>query len=134
MKMKVTVIKKEQVEVKFVLIDINPRHLDEEIKPVPLLRGDTWEVIVDLETGKIRDWPQGEEREYYWKICDAGSYHLLDKNGEAALSIRNNYVPNNLLPGEWGDYLDLKINGEGVITNWLKSPTAEDFTNDEDED
>lgn len=132
--MKVTVIEKSQVEIKSVLIDINPRHLDEEEKPVPMLSGDNWEVIVDLESGKIRDWPQGEEREYYWKICDAGSYHLLDKNDKVALSINNNYVHNNLLPGEWGDYLDLKINGEGVITNWLKNPTAEDFTNDDDED
>tara|TARA_R110000782_G_C14465324_1_gene373966 strand:- start:67 stop:465 length:399 start_codon:yes stop_codon:yes gene_type:complete len=132
--MKVTVIEKSQVEIKSVLIDINPRHLDEEEKIVPMLNGDNWEVIVDLESGKIRDWPKGEEREYYWKICDAGSYHLLDKDDKAALSINNNYVPNNLLPGEWGDYLDLKINGEGVITNWLKSPTAEDFTSDDDED
>ena len=28
--MKATLIEKEEVEVKFVLIDINPRHLDEE--------------------------------------------------------------------------------------------------------
>lgn len=131
--MKVTVIKKEEVEVKFVLIDINPRHLDEEEKPVPLLVGDTWRVMVDIDSGKIHDWPQGEEREYYWKICDAGSYYLLSESQEVVLSIDNNYVPNNLLPGEWGDYLDLKINGEGVITNWLKNPTSEDFNNDEED-
>lgn len=130
--MRVTVIKKEEVEVEFVLIDINPRHLDEEEKPVPMLNGDNWEVIVDIETGKIRGWPQGEEREYYWKICDAGSYHLLDKEGQQVLSIHNNYVPNNLLPGEWGDYLDLKINADGIITNWYKKPTTEDFYKDED--
>ena len=130
--MKVTVIEKSQVEIKSVLIDINPRHLDEEEKPVPMLIGDNWEVIVDLESGKIRDWPQGEEREYYWKICDAGSYHLLDESDKATLSINNNYVPNNLLPGEWGDYLDLKINSEGVITNWLSNPTAEDFYKDDE--
>ena len=132
--MKVTVIKKEEVEIKFVSIDINPRHLDEEEKPVPLIHGERWNVIVDIDTGKIRDWPQGEEREYYWKICDAGSYHLLDEDERIQLSINNNYVPNNLLPGEWGDYLDLKINGEGVITNWLSNPTSEDFNKDDDED
>ena len=132
--MKVTVIKKEQVEVKFVCIDVHPRHLDEEEKPVPMINGSKWLSVVDIETGKIIDWPQGEEREYYWKICDAGSYYLLDANKQILLSIIQNYVPNNLLPGEYGDYLDLKINGEGVITNWLKNPTSEDFTNDEDED
>ena len=131
--MKVTIIKKEEVEVKFVLIDINPRHLDEEEKPVPLLKGERWNVIVDISTGKIRDWPQGEEREYYWKICDAGSYHLLDENDRIQLSINNNYVPNNLLPGDYGDYLDLRINSEGVITSWLSNPTAEDFNDDEED-
>ncbi len=130
--MKVTVIKKEEVEIKFVLIDISPRHLGEEEKPVPLLTGDTWRVMVDINSGKIHDWPQGEEREYYWKICDAGSYYLLDENEEIALSIDNNYVPNNLLPGEWGDYLDLKINTDGIITNWLKNPTSEDFQLDDE--
>jgi len=130
--MKVTVIKKEELEVKFVLIDVNPRHLDEEELPVPMLNGDTWKVIVDIDSGEIRDWPKGEEREYYWKICDAGSYYLLDENEEVALSITENYVPNNLLPGEWGDYLSLKINKDGVITNWHKNPSAEDFYSDED--
>ncbi|MCJ8293543.1 MAG: hypothetical protein MJK15_03975 [Colwellia sp.] len=131
--MKVTVIKKEEVEVKFVFININPRHLDEEEKPVPMLKGDTWDAIVDINTGIIRDWPQGEEREYYWKICDAGSYHLLDSDEQIVLSINNNYVPNNLLPGEWGDYLELKINGDGLITNWLSNPTAEDFYKDDED-
>jgi hypothetical protein len=131
--MEVTVIEKSQIEIKSVLININPRHLDEEEKPVPMLNGDSWEVIVDLESGKIRNWPQGEEREYYWKICDAGSYHLLDKYDKVALSINNNYVPNKLLPGDWGDYLDLKINGEGVITNWLRNPTADDFYSDDED-
>lgn len=131
--MKVTVIKKEEVEVKFVLIDINPRHLDEEEKFIPMLKGENWEAIVDIETGKIRDWPQGEEREYYWKICDAGSYHLLNEDEQPVLSIINNYVPNNLLPGEYGDYLDLKINGEGIITSWLENPTSEDFNNNEED-
>lgn len=130
--MKVTVIKKEEVEIKSVLININPRHLDEEEKEVPMLVGDNWEVIVDVNTGKISNWPKGEERDYYWKICDAGSYYLLDHNDKSVLSIINNYVPNNLLPGEYGDYLELKINGEGVITNWLNNPTSEDFTEEED--
>ena len=132
--MKVTVIKQSRVDVKSVLINVSPRHLDEEEKLVPLLRGDSWEVVVDLDSGKIRNWPKGEEREYYWKICDGGSYHLLDVSDDIALSIINNYVPNNLLPGDYGDYLDLKINGDGVITNWLSNPTAEDFYSDDEED
>jgi hypothetical protein len=132
--MKVTVIKQSKVDVKSVLINVSPRHLDKEEKLVPLLRGDSWEVVVDLDSGKIRNWPKGEEREYYWKICDRGSYHLLDISDDIALSIINNYVPNNLLPGDYGDYLDLKINGDGVITNWLSNPTAEDFYSDDEED
>lgn len=131
--MKVTKIEKTEVEVKFVLINVNPRHLDEEELPVPMINGDNWKVVVDIETGKIRDWPTGEQRDYYWKICDAGTYYLLDENETVLSSIVNNYVPNSLLPGEWGDYLDLKINADGVITNWYANPSADDF-NEDDED
>ena len=130
--MKISIVKKEEVEIAYVVIDINPRHLDEEDKPVPMLVGDRWLATVNIDTGKVVDWPIGETREYYWKICDAGSYFLLNEEKGVVASIINNYVPNNLLPGEWGDYLDIKINSEGVITNWLKSPTLEDFTDEDD--
>lgn len=130
--MKATIKTEKEVNIKSVIIDVNPRHLDEEEKPVPLLVGAQWRVKVDIDSGRIENWPKGEEREYYWKICDAGSYYLLDETDEIVLSIDNNYVPNNLLPGEYGDYLDLKINSDGVITNWLYIKTLEDFYPDED--
>lgn len=130
--MKVKVKTEKEVEIKYVIVDVNPRYLDEEEQPVPLLNGDTWRVKIDIDSGRIENWPLGEARQYYWKICDAGSYYLLDDADNVVLSIEDNYVPNGLLPGEWGDYLDLKINGDGVIANWLANVSIDEFIDDED--
>ena len=73
------------------------------------------------------DWPKGEKRNLEMKICDEGSYYLLDENYETILSIEEDYVPNKLLPGSYGDYLKLHIGENGVISNWYSKPSIEDF-------
>lgn len=124
---------KQEVKVKSVQLTVFPRHIDEEEDFVPLMNGSQFNAIIDLETKKIRFWPEGEEREYYWKICDSGSYFLLGEDDEIIASIIDNYVPNKLLPGDWGDYLDLKIDSKGLITNFPESPALTEFYGDEDE-
>jgi hypothetical protein len=41
--------------------------------------------------------------------------------------VRDGYVPNDLVPGSYGDYVELSINEEGVITNWPKNPSVDEF-------
>ncbi len=77
------------------------------------------------------DWPKGEKGNLEMKICDEGSYYLLDENYKTILSIEEDYVPNKLLPGSYGDYLKLDIGENGVISNWYSIPSIEDFI-DED--
>jgi hypothetical protein len=48
-------------------------------------------------------------------------------------SIEQNYVPHGLIPGEYGDYVSLKINEQGIITNWPKHPDIREFIKGEDE-
>lgn len=61
------------------------------------------------------------------KACDTGSYKLLDGDHGEIAERSDDYVPNRIIPGEHGDYIDLKINLEtGQIVNWEK-PTAEDI-------
>lgn len=59
------------------------------------------------------------------KACDQGTYELIGSD-DATLGIReDNYVPNDIIPGSYGDYIELKINIEtGQIVNW-KQPTPE---------
>lgn len=42
-------------------------------------------------------------------------------------AIENDYVPNSLLPGKYGDYLALDINEDGVITNWKPNISFKEF-------
>lgn len=129
-----TVMKIEkEVNVKTIIIDIEPRYIgdsedDDLPTDFPLLSKDkkTWVARVDVDTGVIYDWPKGEVREMYVKVCDQGIYTLLDENGKE-LCKKDGYVPNGIIPGEWGDYIDLKIDTNGVITNWPKDPDLSAF-------
>lgn len=125
-----------EVEVKTIRIEISPRYIgdnDDDDVPtnMPLLKGESWVALVDIDTGEIEDWPAGKEASLFAKVCDAGLYTLLDKDGSVVAQLAD-YVPHGVVPGEWGDYVDLKINGDGVITNWPESPYLDDFfENDE---
>lgn len=62
------------------------------------------------------------------KICDSGTYFLLDKDKKAICKIAS-YVPNGLIPDsdDCGDYICLKINSDCTIENWLENPDYSDF-------
>lgn len=129
--MKVTVKTEEEVEIKFVKVNVAVRYGEEDIpNDFPLRKGDMWSAIIDIDKGMILDWPKGTKGELYMKVCDEGSYYLLDESGNTVLSIEEDYVPNELLPGEYGDYLDLDINEDGYINNWYSKPSLSDFIND----
>lgn len=122
------------VDITHVKMEVAVRY-DEEDMPndFPFREGDMWKVLIEIETGKINDWPTGKAGDIYMKVCDQGSYYLLDKDGNAVMSIEDDYVPNELIPGEYGDYIDLKINNKGIITNWPKHPSIIDFRKNEDD-
>jgi hypothetical protein len=138
--MKATVKVKTEVEIKSVIICIRPRYIgdsDEDDMPTdfPLLcpSKTQWVANVDIESGQIAGWPIGEKREMSVKVCDAGRYTLRDILGNN-IAVINGYVPNGVVPGEYGDYVDLKIDENGFITNWPKHPDISAFFKDEDED
>ena len=87
---------------------------------IPLRKGDQWMITIDLETGKIHDWPEGTTADIHYKVCDAGAYWLADKEGKPAAKWNGFYVPDDLLAGGegYGDYIILKVDGAGVIEGW----------------
>jgi len=136
--MKITITEKREVEIKAVRIEAPFRHIgDDEDSDVPndfpLLKGKVWHATIDLDTHKIRDWPLGQMRSLYTKVCDAGSYYLLDENEKVVTSINQDYVPNNLIPGEWGDYIEMIIEGDGTISNWSGIADFSDFEEREED-
>ena len=48
---------------------------------IPLRFGDCWMPIIELDTGRVRDWPEGTTADIHYKVCDAGEYELLDGKG-----------------------------------------------------
>jgi hypothetical protein len=126
--MEIEMMMPTKVNVTHVRVEIAVRYDEEDIpNDFPLRDGDMWNATIEIDTGKILNWPVGKSGDMHMKVCDEGSYFLLNEKGETIVSIEEDYVPNRLIPGEYGDYVELKINEEGIITNWPKSPSVEDF-------
>ena len=88
-----------------------------------------WSGIINLKTHQLLNW----KREYgtlylQAKICDSGTYFLLDKDKKVICKIAG-YVPNSLVPDsdDCGDYIRLRINSDGTIENWPENPDYSDF-------
>lgn len=107
---------------------IIPIERDEEDIPLdfPLRNNNIWKATVNLSSKKIENWHLGHSGHLAVKVVDRGTYNLLDSNNKVLLEMQG-YVPNNLIPGQWGDYIDLYINEEGIITNWNKWYNFYDF-------
>ena len=100
---------------------------------IPFREGDIWQPEIDIDTGIIREWPTDVEAKVHYKVCDSGSYYLLDSNMLITLKIEGDYVPNRLIPGECDDYIVMTIDGTGKIAEWDTNPDFSDFTDREED-
>src|ERR1039457_3992065 len=104
--MKIETLIRTEVDVATIRIQVAVRCDEEDIpNDFPLRKGDMWEATVDVDTGQIKDWPKGKSGDLQMKVCDSGTYTLFDREGKQ-LSERQDYVPNGVVPGEYGDYID----------------------------
>lgn len=126
--MKATIKVEKEIEIDSIRVSLPVRYEEEDIpNNFPLRKGDMWCAQIDLDTGAIRGWPKGQSGELSMKVCDEGTYTLLDKCGGAVSCIEQNYVPHGVVPGKYGDYVELIINADGIITNWPKRPAVSCF-------
>lgn len=125
MKVKVPII--QEVEIGRVRI-IVPVHYDDEQMPneFPFRNGNSWNILVEIDTGKIINWPKGKDADVHLKVCDSGVYELLDINQFPLAKIDDGYVPHGVVPGSYGDYVEMTI-VDGIITNWPESPNVDAF-------
>jgi hypothetical protein len=131
--MKTTVRIEKEVDIKTVLVQVPVRYGTEDIpSDFPLRIGDVWTARIGVDDGIIDSWPQGQSGRLQMKVCDEGTYKLLDEKGEEIAAIYQDYVPNGLISGEYGDYIDLIIDENGRVTNWPKRPTFGAFFGDDD--
>jgi hypothetical protein len=131
--MKFTVTKKCEIDVQVVRISVPVRYEEEDIpNDFPLRNLDIWQGTVNIETGQILEWPKGQSGNLQMKVTDSGVYVLLDSEREVIEELCC-YVPHGLVPGEYGDYINLEINEDGVITNWPSDPRIDEFFPSDDD-
>jgi hypothetical protein len=85
----------------------------------PFRKGDTLDIAIDLDAGRVRDWPGAwGPAEVHMKVVDSGCYYLLDADGKHLAAREQEYVP-GFFPGDhYGDYVILDIEPDGNIANW----------------
>lgn len=134
--MKIVITKQEEVEAVTVKVKAAVRYWDDATVNgvedsngdlIPCREGNMWCPEIEIDTGKIINWKQGVAADVHYKVCDAGCYYVRDAKGDMILAIIDDYVPNRLIPGKYGDYIIMKINAEGIIENWPRYPSLEDF-------
>jgi len=134
MKMEIEAKIKQLVNIMYCVIDVDVRYVgdsadDDMPTNFPLLNKSQWKATVEVDTGKIIGWPEGEERHMHIKVCDAGIYTLLDSNLKE-LSKIDGYVP-RIVPNEYGDYIVMDIDKNGYIKQWNKKPDVSAFFEDD---
>lgn len=138
--MKITITKPTEVEVETLHVSAEVSDWedssvdgveDSEGTLTPCRNGDKWEPIIELHTGRIKNWEIGKTASIHFKVRDAGVYRLEDSAGRTVLE-KDGYVPDCLCPSAsgYGDYIIMYIDAEGFIQNWV--PAFDYFTEDED--
>lgn len=94
-----------------------------------------WKIKIDLESGKVLDWPAGTKASVHYKVCDQGVYWLEDENGNVFHKIES-YVPDiiDIDCDGYGDYVLMNIGEDGTIEDWwapdVLKVKIEDFLED----
>ena len=104
---------------------------DEEFVP-PMLNAEDQllEFLIDLKERKAVGWNYENGYLRLWaKVCDAGTYTLLDAEKKPLCQICG-YVPNKLIPPlekGFGDYIELAIEADGTVNGWPTTPDLSEF-------
>jgi hypothetical protein len=89
-------------------------------------------LMIDLDTGKIDDQPPGREVKVFCKPVDSGTYTLFDAD-KKRVTVLSDYVPNRVIPGSYGDYIEMAVRADGTIKDWPKDPDLSEFFCNDDE-
>lgn len=102
---------------------------DTEGDLIPLKQGNRWVPVIRLADGFIAGWPQGVSADIHYKVCDQGEYFLINAALQRISKYRSYYVPDMLSVGDdgYGDYIILKVNGDGFIEGWTRPVIDEEM-------
>lgn len=126
MKIKVPTVIEEDIKIVNIMAAVN--YGEEEIpNDFPGRSGDIWKAEIEIETGKIRNWPAGRSEKMHLTVKDCGTYVLINAEGKAVARRDADYVPHGVVPGNYGDVIRLDIAEDGTVTNWPRRPDVKDF-------
>ncbi len=138
--MKMELAIKKEFDVKYLAVTAGIRYAEDvtvngeqcdDLTEIPCNDGDYWQVMIEVDTGIIINWPKGNAAEIHAKVCDDGTYSLLDANKQEIKNIEG-YVLDCLAINDsgYGDYIIMTIDENGKIKNW--KPEFGEFEIDED--
>lgn len=112
--------------------EVNGEPDTEDGDNIPCKEGELWKPVIELNTGRIKNWEIGKTADVHYKVCDDGSYCIKDQEGNVVLKIERDYVPKMLCPEEsgYGDYIIMHIDENGMIRGWRAS--LQNFVDHED--
>lgn len=86
-----------------------------------------WRPMIDIKEGVIINWRKGTTAHAFYKICDDGTYSLLNADKKVLYEV-DSYVPDCLAIEDerFGDYIDMVIDEDGKIKDWVC--TEDDLT------
>lgn len=124
--MKATIKVEKDFEIKQILVKAGVIHyedstvngvLDENGDLISCREGYDWCPLIDVDTGKICNLEYGKTADVHYKVCDDGEYIFIDEDGCDLFKI-GGYVPNEVIPGDFGDYIIMTIDEYGYIKEW----------------
>lgn len=129
--MNIYIKKVETISPAFIEVSAEVRYWDDAIVDgvrdeggtIPLRVGAFWSPVIELSTGKVRNWPEGVTAQVHYKVCDQGEYWLQDENGKRIAKWKGCYVPDAILcqsVNGFGDYIIMFIDSDGQIENWRR--------------
>lgn len=80
-------------------------------------------IDIDIVTGKVAGWTQGDTATINIKVVDMGVYVLIDHTGSEIATLKDSYVPDALSIDEegYGDYVYISILADGSVKGWVKA-------------
>lgn len=140
--MKIRLKIEKEFDVKYLAVTAGIRHPESvivddvecgELSEIPCHDGKHWQVMIDVDTGVITNWPKGVTADICAKVCDDGIYSILDENKQELKRLVHCYVPDCLAINDngYGDYIIMEIDADGKIKDW--NPSFDEFEQEDDE-
>lgn len=129
--MKITVQRPTVIDIKLLYIDayvrypedsmlnINENWIDDNNHEMPFLVNNHWNIVIDIDSGKVLNWPNNTEAKISYKVRDEFNCKVIDNQGEIQIDY-DGYVPSFMSIDDigYGDYIYITIDANGFIKNW----------------